>query len=221
MTVQTLATHDLVELCLYSRDEAAWVEFVRRSQPVIARVIVKSLRRRANPQVNLVDDLVQTTYLKLCTGNFRALRELKYEHENELFGFLKTVASNVVRDHFRAAYSQKRGRGMREDPVDEITDTPAVSGQSEQVDRTILVAQIKECLETQAADPTFARDNVIFWLYYKQGLSAKAISQLPAIGLTAKGVESALLRLTRIVREKLAGRSAKRADKGCSAASGS
>jgi hypothetical protein len=43
----------------------------------------------------------------------------------------------------------------------------------------------------------------IFWFFYEQGYTAKEISLLPAVGLTVKGVEAALLRLTRHVREKL------------------
>src|SRR5437667_159549 len=44
------------------------------------------------------------------------------------------------------------------------------------------------------------RSRLIFWLYYRSGLSASAIASIPNIGLTTKGVESALLRLTRLVR---------------------
>jgi RNA polymerase sigma-70 factor (ECF subfamily) len=40
------------------------------------------------------------------------------------------------------------------------------------------------------------RDRVMFWLYYRQGYTAEEIARLPAIGLTAKGVESALRRVT-------------------------
>jgi RNA polymerase sigma-70 factor (ECF subfamily) len=48
------------------------------------------------------------------------------------------------------------------------------------------------------------RDRTVFWLYYQQGFSAKAIAALPSIGLSEKGVESAILRLTREVRNRLA-----------------
>jgi len=47
------------------------------------------------------------------------------------------------------------------------------------------------------------RDRNLFWLYYRQGLTADAISRIPAIGLSAKGVESALLRLTRLLRDTI------------------
>jgi RNA polymerase sigma-70 factor, ECF subfamily len=62
------------------------------------------------------------------------------------------------------------------------------------------MGQIERCLAKLASEPNFARDYAIFWLYYRQGLTAKAISQLPDITLGTKGVESTLLRLTRYVK---------------------
>jgi RNA polymerase sigma-70 factor (ECF subfamily) len=64
----------------------------------------------------------------------------------------------------------------------------------------ILMGQIERCLAKLVSEPNFARDHAIFWLYYRQGLTAKAISQLPDITLGVKGVESTLLRLTRFVK---------------------
>jgi len=49
--------------------------------------------------------------------------------------------------------------------------------------------KLRQFLATQAAEPNYIRDCAIFWLYYRQGLTAKAIAQLPDIGLTVKGVE--------------------------------
>jgi hypothetical protein len=69
------------------------------------------------------------------------------------------------------------------------------------IEREILLKQIDRCLEVCSQGPEQERDRLIFWLHYQHGMSAKAIAGLPAVGLTAKGVESALLRLTRIVRE--------------------
>jgi hypothetical protein len=48
------------------------------------------------------------------------------------------------------------------------------------------------------------RDQTLFWLYYRHGMSASAIASLSTIGLSVKGVESAILRLTRQVRNHIA-----------------
>jgi RNA polymerase sigma-70 factor, ECF subfamily len=204
MDPSKLQAQELLQLCLQSEDQVVWMEFVRRFQPLIARVVVKSIRRWTNPVPSLIDDLVQDTYLKLCANNFRALRDFDCHHENALFGFLKVVASNVVQDHFRSSYSQKRGSGREEEELDQVTAATASSSSfCESAERNILIAEIRQCLESQASEPNFARDCMIFWLYYQQGLTAKAISELSAVGLTVKGVESTLLRLTRLVREKM------------------
>jgi RNA polymerase sigma-70 factor (ECF subfamily) len=71
------------------------------------------------------------------------------------------------------------------------------------MERQVLLSQIDRCLEARTAGPDQQRDCLIFRLYYQQGMSAKAIAAPPEIGLTAKGVESAILRLIRLVREQL------------------
>jgi len=204
MDPRQLSAQELVQLCLASQDQALWLEFVRRFRPLIFGVVLKTLRRWTTPDPALVDDLIQDTFLKLCTNNCRALRDFDYAHENALYGFLKTVASNVVQDHIRTAYSQKRGSGREEEDFEMAMATVATSTSfADDAHRRILISEIKTCLDRQAHEPNFPRDSAIFWLYYRHGLTAKAISQIPSVGLTTKGVESTLLRLTRMVRAKL------------------
>lgn len=209
MKVSKLSTQELLRLCLVSNDPEAWHEFVRRFQPLIARVVVKSIRRWTDPAPSLADELVQETYLKLIANDYRALRTFDLQHENAFLGFLKVVASNVVQDHFRSSYSSKRGSGHTNEDIEAVGTSMAANTQSSgAAERRILISEIQRCLETQRAEPNFSRDQAIFWLYYEQGLTAKAISELPAIGLTVKGVESTLLRLTRYVRERMNAKSA-------------
>ena len=73
------------------------------------------------------------------------------------------------------------------------------------MERGVLLKEIDRCLETCLEGPDQERDRLIFWLYYQQGLSANAIAALPTVGLTAKGVESSIFRLTRLVREQIVG----------------
>jgi RNA polymerase sigma-70 factor (ECF subfamily) len=189
---------------LTTGSESLWDEFVRTFQPLIASVIIKTLRRWGQPDATLVDDLVQETYLKLCGNNFRALREIQSDYENAIFGFIKVVASNVVQDHYRKSLSQKRGRGKGEEDL-ELAHASAASDSSfsERVEKKAQLAEIDQCLKACAAEPNFERDYAIFWLFHRQGLTAKEISELPTIELSVKGVESTLLRLARLVRSKL------------------
>ena len=204
MHPQELSAQELVQLCVNHNQKAAWEEFVRRYQPMIARAVRRSVCRWTRPLPALVDDLVNDTYLKLFANDFRALRQFDFQHENAVFGFLKTVASNVVMDHFRVKGSKKRG-GLQEDiSLDEAAAfTPSSRSSVRQVDHEITIHEADEILKSLASEPNFVRDYCIFWLYYRYGFTAKAISELPSIGLTVKGVESTLLRLTKLVRSRM------------------
>jgi RNA polymerase sigma-70 factor (ECF subfamily) len=204
MDPQKLSSQELVQLCLESQDEATWSEFVRRFEPLIAGVVLKSIRRWARTSPSLVEDLVHDTYVKLFANNCRALRDFDCQHENALFGFLKTIASNVVHDHFRGTYSQKRGSGRDEEDLDSL---PAISAAAidpqDRMDREILLSEVEDCLRSAVTDDNFTRDWTIFQLYYRQGVTARNISRLPGINLSVKGVESALLRLIRVLKDQL------------------
>jgi RNA polymerase sigma-70 factor, ECF subfamily len=201
MDPRKLSVKELLSYCLDSQNEAGWTEFERRFQPHIARVIYRSVCLRIGPDLALVDDLVQETFLKLCANNFKALREFYFQHDNAFFGFLKVVAANVVRDYFRRKNVPKPGTQVQEEDGEEIRPPVPFHPHSLQpAERAILMGQIERCLAKLASEPSFARDYAIFWLYYRQGLTAKAISQLPDITLGTKGVESTLLRLTRYVK---------------------
>ena len=199
MDVQKPSPQELLRACLTQGSQSLWNEFARTFQPMIASVIIKTLRRWGQPDAALVDDLVQETYLKLFSNNFRALREIQSDYENAVFGFIK-----VVQDHYRKSLSQKRGSGKGEDDL-ELAHASAVSDSSfsERVEKRDQLGQIDECLKAYATEPNFERDYAIFWLFHRQGLTAKEISQLPTIELSVKGVESTLLRLARMVRSKL------------------
>lgn len=207
MDSQDLSAQDLLRLCLQSQDAASRQEFVRRSQPTIARVVRRSLCRFSRPNLSLVDDLVQETYIKLFAHDWKALRDFHCDQDDPacfevvLFGLLKTVASNVVHDHFRSSCSQKRGSGRAQEDMEKVAVTlPSAAPGPE---RNVLLGQILGCLRDLAGEPTFQRDWAIFQLYYFDGLTAEAIANLPGIDLKTKGVESALLRLVRYIRGKL------------------
>lgn len=194
---------ELLQECLQSADNTLWTEFVRRSQPVITAVVIKTVRRWLKPRPDLVDDLVQETYLKLCGNDFRALRQFVPQHANALLGFLKVVASNTVQDYFRGTYAQKRGDGVEEVPLDQIESAASYDDTARDFERSILLHDIDRCLRLVMSSSAYARDHAIFWLYYKQGLSAKAIAGIRTIGLSVKGVESTIGRMVRLVRQKM------------------
>jgi RNA polymerase sigma-70 factor, ECF subfamily len=197
---------ELILVCLQRGEESAWVEFVRRFQPLIASVVLRITRQWGEASPQLIDDLIQETYLKLCAENFQPLKAFESRHEDAIYGFIKVFTANLVHDHFKASRAQKRGGSAETSSLDaDATPEPVTQIQSEVAtfERKLLLGQVARCLEAVAAGPNVKRDCRIFWLYYRAGLSASAIASLPTIGLSVKGVESTILRLTRAVRQRL------------------
>jgi RNA polymerase sigma-70 factor (ECF subfamily) len=202
-----MSAEHLIRVCAESIDGAAWDEFVSRFHRAISLSIIRTANQWGQTPQQVVDDLVQETYLKLCTDKCRSLLEFAQQHPEAVPGYIKTIAVNVAHDHFKALHSKKRGSGeVGQFPEQvEVKAQAGGFGGQETIEREVLLKQINHCLEACSQGPDRGRDCSIFWLYYQQGMSAKVIAGLPWVKLTAKGVESVILRLTRLVREQLAG----------------
>jgi RNA polymerase sigma-70 factor (ECF subfamily) len=199
------SAEELIYACAESNDTAAWEEFVARFQRPISLSVLRIAYQWGSAPQQVVDDLVQETYLKLCADKCRLLRDFSIQHPEAILGYIKVTAVNVAHDHFKSLRSRKRGFGETT-PLIEGFDPQAHShsvGGKDAMELGILLKQIDDCLEKCSEGPDQERDRLIFRLYYRQGMSAKAIAALPSVGLTPKGVESALLRLTRLVRERM------------------
>jgi RNA polymerase sigma-70 factor (ECF subfamily) len=186
-----LAAQEILNACLDTGNEAAWTAFVERFQPIIASGILRVVRRYGTPNPALVDDLVQETYLRLCKDNCRSLREFKAQHDEAIFGYLKVVAISVALDHFRARSAHKRRGEVEDDHAVSAASVPS-SG----IEQAALLQQIDKHLAAFESE----RDRTIFWLYYRQGYTANDIASIPHLGLTKKGVESCIYRLTQSLR---------------------
>jgi RNA polymerase sigma-70 factor, ECF subfamily len=204
-----MAIPQLIAVCTSEPSAEAWLEFIGRFHAFISTAITKAVVRRfGNASRELVDDLSQEVYLRLCSDNFRALRSFEFHHENSIYGFLKLIAANIAQDYFRSAATSSRGGGgiyeekaVKTDRVvlEHVFSRDASFGPEEK----ILLEEIDTRLKTHAHEPNFERDYAIFWLYYRNGFTAKAIAALPGVKLSAKGVESVLLRLTQWMRVAL------------------
>jgi RNA polymerase sigma-70 factor (ECF subfamily) len=200
---RTLNSKELIRTCVNAGDAAAWEEFVRRFRPVVASTVTRTALRFGERPPQLIDDLVQETYLKICANRCRILREFQPETTESIFGLLKAVAFSVAHDHFRGEFAAKRGAGRFETPLDDIESTEAGREGLPQAEREILIREIDEHLAATSEPATRERDRQIFWLHYRHGMTSRAIASIPGIGLSQKGVESAIQRLTAHVRTRL------------------
>jgi RNA polymerase sigma-70 factor, ECF subfamily len=200
-----LSPIQLVKKCAGSNDVELWKEFIRRFQPVIAAAVLRAARPFGDPPRQLLDDLIQDTYLKLCEDDSRMLRSFKPQSENSIYGYLKVVAANIVRDHFKSQLAGKRGAGQI-DAIEEPFETdPKMKGTDGEtpIYRSVQLKEIDKVLQKVTEGKDQQRKCMIFWLRHRQGLTASEIAALPSIGLSTEGVESVLLRLTVSVRSQL------------------
>lgn len=177
-----------------------------RYHRLIAGVVFRTTQKWGEVTPQTMDDLIQETYLKLCADDYRLLRAYDPKHPDAIYGYLKIITANLVHDRFKALHSEKRGGdNVVEDlaTLENRSDSGKGFGSQEAMEREILLREIDGLLNTSASGDTADRDRTIFWLYYRQGFTTKAIASLPAIGLTIKGVESTILRMTRMVRKRM------------------
>jgi RNA polymerase sigma-70 factor (ECF subfamily) len=199
------SAEQLIRACADSNNQDAWRELVARFHRPICLTVIRISRQWGSVPRHLEEDLVQETFLKLCADKCQTLLSFAIQHPDAISGYVKTVAANLVHDYFRSRNAQKRGAGQPEESMEDTTRSAKsrTLGGEEAMERQILLKQIDGFLEQCSFGPDQERDRLIFWLYYQQGMSAKAIAALPTVKLSAKGVESAILRLTRLIRERV------------------
>jgi RNA polymerase sigma-70 factor (ECF subfamily) len=202
----SISTEELVRRCAASRNSEPWEEFVRRFHRLIATVTFRTASRLGDSSRQTVDDLIQETYLKLCADDFRILRSFEQQHPDAFTGYVKVVTANVVRDHFKSLHTKKRGAGHLEQIEEGFVPAAGEdsAGSARSIERAVLLHEISRHLELCVVGPDQERNRQVFWLHYRAGLSARAIADVPEIGLTTKGVESIILRVTKDLRERMA-----------------
>ncbi len=198
---------ELIRACAESNDSRAWESFVARFERPISLSVIRTAKRWGEAPDEVAADLVQETYLRLCDGRCHLLYNFALNHPEAVDGYVKTVAANVTHDYCKTKRLTKYGSGA----ISQIHENCEPVGRSESLggaqamERTVLLREIEVSLESCTEGATRERDRTLFWLYYEQGLSATAIAALPTVGLTVKGVESAILRMTRQVRNRIHG----------------
>src|SRR6202021_3163202 len=145
-----MSAEELICACAELGDGAAWQEFVCRFHRPVSLSIVRTAYQWGEISQQVVDDLVQDTYLKLCADKCRRLRDFAVQHPDAVLGYIKTIAVNVVHDHFKSIHSQKRGSGataqLQED-FDPQAQSGSLGGQAA-IERQVLLKEIDRCLET-------------------------------------------------------------------------
>ena len=211
----SLSLKDVVCLCADSSDQEAWEEFVGRVGRPISLTVMRTASLWGEPSRSLVEDMVQATYLKLWQEGGRQLRAFAVQHPEAILGYLKKTAANATHDYFRHGRSQSSGG---DNPHISTSDIDPASGNNshgseERIAFGVFLNEIDDCLKRALTGPDRERDRMIFWLYFRQGMSTKEIASLPTVGLGTKGVGSVIERLKHCLREQILGPEAEPAEK--------
>ena len=204
MDLSTLPGNDLAKLCCDAGNLSAWNEFVARYQNPIALAVRRKARKFGILSPEVVDDLVQDIFMRLCADNCNILRKFVPKEPESIVGYLIVVARNVAHDHFRATLAQRVGGDIHHiDAEDGDLDFIAASYDPEQsVERNLRMREIDSALKAFMPDPVTERDYTIFQMYFQQGFTAKEIGGIRTFSLTIKGVEASIHRSVKLLREK-------------------
>jgi RNA polymerase sigma factor (sigma-70 family) len=203
----SLSLKDVVCLCAGPCDEAAWEEFVLRVGKTINLTIMRTASLWGQAPRSVVEDLVQVTYVKLWEDGCRLLRDFAIQHPDAILGYLKKTAANVTHDYYRHGHTQSLGGDKPHVSTSDVDPEAGTEtdGSEEKIAFGVFLNEIDHHLKLSLTGPDWERDRMIFWLYFRQGMSTKEIASLPTIGLGSKGVGSVIERLKRNIRQHILG----------------
>ena len=202
-----LSLKDIVFLCAGPSDDEAWEEFVSRVRKPISFIIMRTASLWGKPSRSVVEDLTQVTFLKLWEGGRSLLRDFAIQRPEAILGYLKKTAANATHDYFKHGHSQSSGGDKPHVSTTDVDPEAGkeVHGSQEKIAFGVFLNEIDEHLKRCVTGPDQERDRMIFWFYFRQGMSTAEIASLPTIGLGAKGVGSVIERLKHAIRDQILG----------------
>jgi len=199
-----LSVNELAKVCAHSSKASEWEEFLRRCNPLASLIVARVVRmwtKSSSPAI--VDDILQEVFLKLCEQERRILRDFEPREEDSFFALLRIVAASVANDYFRRLNSAKRGgKAITSSLTEDTFPIHSKGHDSSELQKTVLMGQLDQMM-LAAPHVISGRDRSLFWLYYRQGFTAEEIAGMAGAGLTPKGVESALRRVGKWIKEEM------------------
>jgi RNA polymerase sigma factor (sigma-70 family) len=205
-------------------DDPAWSEFVSRFHGWIRRITFRAYTTEAERNRGLdaglpgevIEDLTQEVFVRLIDGGRRALAHFEGRNEHSIYTYLCTIATNLVRDHFKKLRAQRTPPAARSlnEPL-RVSDAPAedlnlgdvLSGSSlspEEMAHSVEIRKrIASAVHQASLGPTSKRDRLIFRLYFAEGLTLEEIAAIRSVKLSISGVEKRVRKIRSALKELL------------------
>jgi RNA polymerase sigma factor (sigma-70 family) len=187
---------ELWKNCRKNADNArAWEQLFACLLPILSSVVSRVIYRFGDRNYADLDDLLQDISLKIFQRT-KSASDLP-EDDRVLTAYFKVLAANTARDWARSRFADKRNSDATVSLEDKMELLKNTLGAKASAEREALLCQVDDLLK---ATP---RDRSVFWLHYRHGLTAAEIAAIPAVGLSVKGVESLIHRMTTDLRSKV------------------
>jgi len=177
-------------LCIRSPgDNSVWENFLASQKRLLTSIVYRVACRFGIGSLDEVDDAVQEICLKISSQ----VRSGKVpDGEDEVLElYMKALIANAAHDYFRGRRAKKR------DLMASVSLDPDLAISAPGFENEVLLNQL-QCLAGSDA-----RSRRVFQLYYRFGWTAKEIAKIRCLGLSPKGVESLVYRLTTDLRQKI------------------
>ncbi|MBI1748562.1 MAG: sigma-70 family RNA polymerase sigma factor [Acidobacteria bacterium] len=204
-----------------------WREFLSRYLGRIRQFVSKACRSMLSRSafVSLssgqdlgldTEDLVQEVLVRLTKNNSMALKHFRGDCEKAFVSYLSVICASVVASHFRHIRGHRRLHMERSlegmDPS--ILGRICASREDLKIEKSILLKELVEMAEAFLRDEisnieTRNRYLLIFKLYLVSGLTLAEISQYCGVNLSRKGVDKAIGKILRHLKERVNGHGVK------------
>ena len=177
-------------------DQQAWEALLRQVYPSFRGIALRICRQYGLHSQDDILDSVQEPVLKL-SRSLHKVPATALQCDATISAYMRALAANTIRDFLRSRFAQKRGE-LETVHLDDRIPELAINLSLSCAERSTLLRQIDEMLDASA------RDRSVFWLYFRQGFTAKEIAQISSLQLSTEGVESLIHRLVAFLRARLA-----------------
>jgi RNA polymerase sigma factor (sigma-70 family) len=213
---QSLSAVELISRCGNDDDPAVWSEFVACFHRRILLYVLRELHLFGLNTVapDTVSDLTQEVYLRLLSNDRKVLREFKGDTEYAVLAYLACIVHSVISDQIRRERRLKRSVSLtRLDMVEnenkaqlnlaEILPPEETFSPDRMLSERLAPARLRALLTSTLTGANASRDAIIFQLHIVNGLSAREIAELPALGMTVVNVEAVIRRTRERLRAAL------------------
>jgi RNA polymerase sigma-70 factor (ECF subfamily) len=175
-------------------DNSVWENLLDQQRLLLARIVLRVARRFGVTQFDEIDDAMQEACLKMSGAARQGT--VPDQEDGALEAYLKAMMANTAHDYFRKRRAKRRD-SFATTPIDVEGGRQLIGSDQSMLESGVFLAQIEKFVEGDS------RDRDVFCLYYQQGWTAKEIASLPSVGLSVKGVESLVFRLTTAIRRRI------------------